>query len=207
MDERRRHWENVYQKKSMDSVSWFQEDPAVSLRMIAATGFDTSAAVIDVGGGTSPLTAALLRAGFRDCSILDISGAALQQARTLLAADAARVTWVEADVTEFDPPQRYHLWHDRAVFHFLTDPADRERYVDVLRRALHRDAQIVIGAFAPDGPDRCSGLQTMQYDGAALAEVLGHGFRLLEEDREVHRTPSGGTQNFAWMRFAYDGAS
>ncbi len=188
----------------MDAVSWFQQQAAVSLDLLRAAGTDVRDAVIDVGGGTSPFTAELCRRGYTDVTVLDISAKALDLARAQLGEAHDGVHWIETDVTAFAPQKKYRFWHDRAVFHFLTAAADQQRYADVLRRAMLPGGQVVIGAFAPEGPMRCSGLNTMQYDGPTLARTLGRDFTLLEERRETHQTPSGAEQLFAWMRFRYD---
>jgi len=201
--DRKQHWEKVYSNKSPLEVSWYQTEPRLSLELIQATGLDKGAPVIDVGGGASVLVDRLLAAGYRDLSVLDISGQALAHARQRLGEQAARVEWLEADITTFVPPHPYQLWHDRAVFHFLTQADDRRRYVDCLRRALVPGGHLILAAFAVGGPLKCSNLDIVQYDAAKLSAELGPGFRLVEEKGELHDTPSGKQQKFGYYRFLH----
>jgi len=202
--DRKQHWENVYTNKSPLEVSWYQTEPRLSLELIQATGIDKGAPVIDVGGGASVLVDRLLAAGYRDLSVLDISGQALAHARKRLGEQAARVEWLEADITTFIPPHPYHLWHDRAVFHFLTQADDRRRYVDCLQRALVPGGHLILAAFALGGPLKCSNLDIVQYDAMKLSVELGPGFRLIEQRDELHDTPSGKQQKFGYYRFQRD---
>ncbi len=203
---RAEHWEKVYAKNDMRRVSWYQDEPVVSRALITAAGPALDAPIIDVGAGTSRLAADLLNDGYTDVTVLDISGAALDLARTALGQSASRVRWIQSDVTAFAPVRRYALWHDRAVLHFLTGEADQRAYVSVLRHALLPGAQVIIGSFAVDGPNRCSGLDTMQYDADRLRSVLGAEFSLLEDRNESHATPSGVEQRFSWFRLRYSPA-
>lgn len=205
-DERKTHWEGIYRDKSPLEVSWYQLAPTLSGELILASGVGREAALIDVGGGASTLVDHLLDAGYTDISVLDISAQALAHARRRLGARADAVTWLEADITRFAPPRAYRLWHDRAVFHFLTDAADRARYRVALGRGLAAEGQLIIGTFAPGGPERCSGLPIVQYDTARMQAELGSGFELLETRGETHRTPSGKDQLFNFFRFVRRGA-
>jgi trans-aconitate methyltransferase len=202
---RKAHWERVWSTRDDTATSWYQATPAVSLALIERAGAAPADPLIDVGGGASRLVDGLLDRGFSDLTVLDLSAAALDRARQRLGARAARVTWIEADVTAFRPARRYRLWHDRAVFHFLREAEDRARYVANLDRALAPDGQAVIATFAPDGPTRCSGLDIVRYDAAQLAAQLGPGWVLCEERAERHRTPAGGEQRFGFYRFARAG--
>lgn len=197
---RKEHWNHVYETKGQEDISWHQAKPAISLRLIEAAGVSKGEPIVDVGSGTSMLIDCLLDAEFNDLTVLDISGAALQQARNRLGARAAQVTWIEADVTTFQASRPFRLWHDRAVFHFLTDPADQRRYVLGLEGALPVGAQAIIGTFAIDGPDKCSGLPVARYDAASLQQVLGDGFRLVEQADETHVTPWQSEQRFSFFR-------
>jgi len=199
--DRRQHWEQVYQNKTPESVSWFQPDPVLSRQLIEGTGIGKQDAIIDVGGGASRLVDCLLAAGYRDVSVLDIAPSALAHARQRLGDAAEAVTWIEADITRFVPPKRYALWHDRAVFHFLTEAQDRERYREVLLEGLAPEGHLIIAAFALDGPTRCSGLDIVRYDSAGLQSVLGPAFRLRDSVQEIHHTPSGGEQKFGYHWF------
>ena len=193
------HWNRVYTTKSTVAVSWYQVRPRISLELIAAANLPLDAPIIDVGGGASLLAEHLLAQGRSALSVLDISAAALDHARAHLGADAARVKWIEADVREFMPAQRYALWHDRAVFHFLTDAADLAAYTAALRRSLNPRGHVVVATFALDGPARCSGLDVAHYDAATLHGQFGDDFELLDSRREMHITPNGSEQAFTWV--------
>lgn len=200
--ERRAHWERIYETRAQDQVSWYQDRPEVSLRLIESAQVRLDARVVDVGGGASVLVDHLLEAGYGRLGVLDISERALGLARERLGDRAARVEWILTDVTRLDPPpQSWDLWHDRAVFHFLTAAEDRQAYRSVLDRALALNGHVVIATFGPEGPDRCSGLATVSYSPEALAAELGPGFILLESLSEAHRTPSGVVQDFIYCHF------
>lgn len=199
--ERQTHWQNVYQTKGERDVSWFQENPAISLDLIRATGVDLSAPIIDIGGGASRLVDALLDDGFQSITVLDLSEKALATSRTRLGGRGVHVRWVVADVTTWQPTETYDVWHDRATFHFLVEPADRAAYVECMQKAVRPGGHVIIGTFAPEGPERCSGLPVMRYDAAALAEILGPTFRLIEARRHDHQTPAGIIQRFQFSRF------
>jgi len=203
MSESKEHWEKVYREKSPLAVSWYQREPHLSLALIDKTAVPLDAPVIDIGGGASTLVDRLCERGYTNVSVLDLSAAALAHSKHRLAQAGARVHWYEEDVIRFRPPQRYALWHDRAVFHFLTKGADREAYVDVLKQALAPGGHLVMLTFALDGPARCSGLDIVQYDAEKLSAELGAEFVLLETGREAHLTPSGNQQNFAYFRFIH----
>ncbi|HET9190398.1 MAG TPA: class I SAM-dependent methyltransferase [Rudaea sp.] len=193
------HWNRVYTTRAVDAVSWYQAQPKISLELIAAADLPVDAPIIDIGGGASVLVDCLLAQGRSALSVLDVSAAALANSRARLGANATKVQWIEADVREFEPPQRYALWHDRAVFHFLTDPADRERYMAAMRRSLKPRAHVVVATFALDGPARCSGLDVARYDAATLHAQFGDDFEPLDSRRETHITPAGAEQRFTWI--------
>jgi SAM-dependent methyltransferase len=195
------HWEGVYSEKRPEQTSWHQEEPALSLALIERSAIGRDAALIDIGGGASRLVDHLLARGYSDLTVLDISAAALRQARERLGGRAAEVTWEVADITRFEPSRPFALWHDRAVFHFLTRSEDRLAYVDRLKRGVEPGGQVIIAAFAPDGPKRCSGLDIVRYGSAKLGVELGEDFNLEEEQREIHRTPAGSEQRFGFYRF------
>jgi SAM-dependent methyltransferase len=199
--DRQTHWQNVYATRSEKEVSWFQENPAPSLELIAATGLSHEAAIVDVGGGTSRLADRLLDQGFRRLTILDLSANALAKAKARLGPRAEGIDWIAADVTAWEPSTTYDLWHDRAAFHFLTEPADRDAYIARLSRALRPGGHAIIATFAADGPERCSGLPIVRYDPEELARTLGGGFKLVESRRHDHLTPGGNTQRFQFSRF------
>jgi trans-aconitate methyltransferase len=178
MFDRSAHWEGVYATKAENEVSWFQENPAISLELIKQTHAAPESAIIDIGGGASRLVDALLRDGYRAVTVLDLSATAIEQARKRIGPESAKAAWIVADVTKWIPERQYQVWHDRAAFHFLTDPDDRRAYLDCLRSALAPGGQVVIGTFALDGPEKCSGLPVQRYDSKGLAEQLGASFEL-----------------------------
>ena len=194
------HWEKVYTAKGDTKVSWFQENPAPSLELIALAGLSAGASIVDIGGGASRLADALVERRFR-VTVLDISAAALDVAKARLGGEAAAVQWVVADVTIWQPAETYDLWHDRAAFHFLTDPADQSAYVARLQQAVRRGGYVVIGTFALDGPERCSGLPIVRYDANALSATLGADFELIDARRDDHTTPWGAVQRFQFAAF------
>jgi len=198
---RQAHWENVYATKGEKEVSWFQENPAPSLELTALTGLSEDAAIIDIGGGASRLVDVLLARKFRRLTVLDLSGAALAAARERLGGGGADVKWVVADVTKWEPTQIYDLWHDRAAFHFLTDRADQSAYVDRLKKAVKVMGYVIIGTFALDGPERCSGLPIVRYDATTLGKILGSDFTLIDTRRHDHATPWGAIQRFQFSTF------
>ena len=194
------HWQGVYRSKAPSEVSWYQAVPAVSLALIEHCGLRAADPVIDVGGGASVLVDHLLGRGYSRLSVLDVSGIALDAARRRLGESARQVEWIESDITAFEPPRKFALWHDRAVFHFLTERGDRERYVDALKQALTPAGQAIIAAFAIGGPEKCSGLPIVQYDSDKLLAELGDGFAVVEQRNEAHVTPAQRTQAFAYFR-------
>ena len=199
------HWEKVYQGRTPTDVSWYQENPSRALELIRRTGVGRTAPIIDVGGGASRLVDYLLADGFGDLTVLDVSATALQRARERLGPVADQVTWIETDITTFVPPRRFEVWHDRAVFHFLTEAKDRQRYVVALRTGLARRGHVVIATFGLDGPDRCSGLPVQRYSAATLAAELGAGFALMGAQQEPHVTPTGMVQQFQYCWFRAEG--
>jgi len=201
MIERSAHWEDVYASKDETEVSWFQESPAISLNLIKKANPDHEAAVIDIGGGASRLVDSLLHEGYRSIAVLDLSAHALDAARKRIGPAAAGVDWIVADVTTWQPTRLYDVWHDRAAFHFLTEPRDRMAYVERVRSAVRPGGQVIIGTFAPDGPEKCSGLPVQRHDSASLAAELGTSFELLETHKETHHTPWNSTQAFQFSRF------
>ena len=197
----REHWHRFYGKKMSEQVSWYQEHPTDSLDLIRATGLGKQARVLDVGGGTSKLVDCLLEIGFTRVGVLDITGSALAEAQRRLGASADRVEWIEADVRTFQPSHSWDLWHDRAVFHFLTDPADRAAYHAALDRTVPEGGHVVVATFGPQGPTHCSGLEVVRYSSTDLAAEFGPTLQLIESRTERHRTPYGAEQEFVYGRF------
>jgi ubiquinone/menaquinone biosynthesis C-methylase UbiE len=194
------HWDGVYSDRAGDALSWYQAYPERSLELIRDCGIGTDAGIIDVGGGTSGLAFELLRQGFSGLWVLDISAAALAAARNRLGADAARVQWVEADITRAQlPAAQFDVWHDRAVFHFFTDPAQQAAYVEKASAAVKPGGHLVISTFDADGPEQCSGLPVARYDVASLQSRFVGRFELMRSEREEHRTPAGKLQRFRYF--------
>ena len=193
------HWQSVYTQKSPESVSWFQAAPVRSHTLITQVAPARDASIVDIGGGASTLVDALLASGYTALTVLDLAPAALQHARERVGATAETVTWVAADVLTVDfPAASVDVWHDRAVFHFLTQPAARAQYLAQVRRALRPGGHVVIATFADDGPTRCSGLEVARYAAPELHAAFGAEFVLEASEREVHVTPSGATQAFTY---------
>ena len=199
--DRKAHWETIYAGKAPTEVSWYQASPALSLELIEATGAGKDARIIDVGGGASLLVDTLLDRGCTDLTVLDISANALRRAKERLGREAGRVTWLEADVTAGGLAGPYDLWHDRAVFHFLTDPKDRQRYVSAADRAIAPGGHLIIATFSLQGPPKCSGLDVTRYSPQTLREALGDRFQLVETREELHTTPANVRQAFLYARF------
>jgi SAM-dependent methyltransferase len=203
--DRRDHWNDVYAGKAETEVSWFAAKPAPSLELLALVGATTRSAIIDVGGGASRLVDHLIAEGYDDVTVLDLSAAALAAAQARLGPAAERVAWIAADVTTWSPPRAFDVWHDRAAFHFLVDPADQAAYRVRLRRALRRGGGAILATFAPDGPERCSGLPVRRWDAVGLAECLGPDFALIDARQHEHVTPRGSAQRFQFAAFRFAG--
>ena len=194
------HWENVYATKDSSEVSWFEESPKLSLELIAAA-YDGRGGVVDIGGGASRLAGALVEAGYAPVAVLDLSANALAVAAASLGDKAEAVEWIVADVTDWHPAARYDVWHDRAAFHFLTESAQQQTYAKALRAALNPAGIAIIGTFAPDGPEKCSGLPVARHNAASIAAILGDDFDLMSERRHEHLTPGGAVQKFQFSTF------
>jgi Methyltransferase domain len=194
------HWDDAY-ALGETTRSWFQQHPALSLRMLDAAGVSADDSVIDVGAGASPLAGVLLERGFTDITVLDISATGMQYARWRLGPQAGRIRWRTADILTWRPERPYQAWHDRAVFHFLTTSQARQQYLQTLRATTTPDAAAVFGCFAPDGPRRCSGLPVARYNPQELAGQLGNDWTMITQDREEHITPGGAVQPLTWAAF------
>ena len=198
----RQHWETVYRTKAVDAISWYRPHLETSLAMIERAVPDRDAGIVDIGGGEATLVDDLLARGYRQLSVLDISPAAIAVAQHRLGAAAVQVTWLADDILQVAlPAQRFDLWHDRALFHFLTAAGQRARYVEQLAHALKPGGHAIIATFGPQGPGQCSGLDTVRYDAASLQRELGPRFALVEHATELHHTPFGTTQQFVYGRF------
>lgn len=201
METSREHWNAVYDRGGEAEVSWFESQPQDSMREILAACPGRACSLVDVGGGASRLADALIAEGFADLTVVDLSPRALTLAQARLGVEAARVSWIEADVTAWRPGRRYDVWHDRAVFHFLTTPEAQAAYVATLRAVLSPEGTVIVATFAPGGPEHCSGLPIVQHDGESLERILGAGFERLATRFHRHVTPGGADQRFQYSRF------
>ena len=195
------HWEKVYAGKRPQQVSWYQEEPSISLELISATGITHSGKIIDVGGGASVLVDRLLDTGFKDVTVLDVSSKAIAYAKERLGERAANVNWIEADITEWKALQAYDFWHDRAVFHFLTQAHDRKKYTACLEQSVRPSGHAMIAAFSLSGPSQCSGLDVERYSPEKMTRELGDSFDLVNHCEEVHVTPWNAQQRFVYCLF------
>jgi 2-polyprenyl-3-methyl-5-hydroxy-6-metoxy-1,4-benzoquinol methylase len=193
------HWEKVYTNKPPEAVSWYRAHLETSLALIERASPSRSAVIIDVGGGESTLVDDLLRQGYKNTTVLDVSQTAIDIAKSRLGSAADQVRWIVADITEIElEPRAYDLWHDRAVFHFLKEPKQRTLYVRQVIRAVKPSGHVIVSTFGPEGPTKCSGLEVMRYDAESLHGEFGARFRLVESSKEQHHTPSGTTQQFLY---------
>lgn len=195
---RHAHWEQVYATKAETEVSWYQPHAATSLRLIQAAAPDRGAAIIDIGAGASTLVDDLLAKGYRNLALLDISETALSRSKARLHEQAANLTWIAADITEWSPPRTWDLWHDRAVFHFLVEREQQDAYIAALTAATKPGASIILSTFALDGPEKCSRLPVQRYSPDSLATRLGSAFTLTDQLQEAHKTPWGSEQRFSY---------
>lgn len=199
MDTSREHWEKVYRTKAPDSVSWYAPHLDTSFKLIRRAASDRHAAIIDVGGGESTLVDDLIGDGYDRISVLDISQTAIDVARQRLGGAGAHVAWYCSDITSATLPEAYFdVWHDRAVFHFLTQDADRIRYVEQVMRSVKRHGHVIVSTFGPEGPEKCSGLDVVRYDATGLHSQFGRSFELIDSATEIHHTPFGTTQQFLY---------
>jgi SAM-dependent methyltransferase len=194
--DRTAHWENVYQTKSSTEVSWYEPDPKQSLDLILEAAGGKRGRIIDVGGGQSFLVDRLLDSGFKQVAVLDISSVAIEATKARLGERASQVEWMFADITQAESLGEFDIWHDRAVFHFITDAGDRKHYLDLLKGTLPIGGHFVVGTFAIGGPEKCSGLPIQQYDANTMADALGPWFQMLNNGHYEHTTPSGKGQLF-----------
>ena len=193
------HWEHVYQSKASDEVSWYRPHLDISLRLIEDAAPNPASAIIDVGGGEATLVDDLVGRGYRDVTVLDVSQAAIEGAKTRLGPAAASADWITGDITQVElAVARYDLWHERAVFHFLTEADDRAAYVRQVARAVKPGGHVIVATFGPEGPEKCSGLDVVRYDSATLHGQFGSRFRLLDSVTELHQTPWGTPQQFMY---------
>jgi SAM-dependent methyltransferase len=196
------HWQDVYTKKSVEEVSWYQDVPTRSVEWIRACTPDRASPILDVGAGASSLVDHLLDDGYQNLGILDLAPSALSAVQHRLGDRAALIEWFVSDVLDFVPPHSFALWHDRAVLHFLVDEQQRRRYAEVLRHTVQPGGHALIATFALGGPTRCSGLEVVRYDCRGIADLLGGQFTYVRDEQELHRTPGGAEQRFQYCLFA-----
>ncbi|MBE7734179.1 class I SAM-dependent methyltransferase [Devosia faecipullorum] len=201
MQDRQAHWQGVYSSKSEQQVSWFQERPEPSVALMELVGARPTDAIIDIGGGASRLVDFLVAAGHTDLSVLDLSPEALNVAKARLGQHSEHVKWIVADAVDWSPPQNYDIWHDRAAFHFLTEPRQQQAYIERMSSALAPGGRVIFGTFAPDGPEKCSGLPIVRHDAASLIALLGDNFKLVDTRRHDHVTPWDSVQKFQFSTF------
>ncbi|SDJ55850.1 class I SAM-dependent methyltransferase [Chryseobacterium jejuense] len=193
------HWENVYETKNPDQVSWTQKKPQTSLNFINSFGLGKEAKIIDIGGGDSNLVDFLLEEGYENITVLDISAKALEKAQQRLGNKADKVKWIATDITTFEPTESYDIWHDRAAFHFLTTQEQIAKYIDIADKNIN--SFMVLGTFSKNGPTKCSGLDIQQYDEESISEKFRQGFEKIQYTTEDHTTPFETTQNFIFCSF------
>lgn len=193
------YWQGIHHKKGSTQVSWYQQHPILSFQYIKNTGIDKKGQIIDVGAGASTLVDHLLEDGFQNITVLDISAEALEMSKTRLAKRANFATWLVADITKVNLPHfQYDVWHDRAVFHFLTNPKDRESYVNIVNHSVKPGGHVIVATFADDGPEKCSGLLVERYNSESLHNEFGSNFDLIDSTNEIHQTPFGTEQKFIY---------
>jgi len=200
--ERKKHWEKIYQTKLSTEVSWYKPHLDLSLDWILDSAKSKNSAIVDIGGGSSTLVDDLLAKGYTNITVLDISQQALKLSKDRLGPLADKVTWIEAGITHVSfLPQSFDVWHDRAVFHFLTESSDRKKYIETLKNALKPEGLLIMATFSLEGPLKCSGLDVIRYSPETLSRELGDGFSLVKTSQERHQTPFGTSQNFTYCRF------
>ncbi len=201
VESKKKHWENIYDTKKLNEVSWYQPVPETSLNFINSAEVSKDAQIIDIGGGDSFLVDNLISLGYTNLSVLDISLNAIERAKKRLDKNAAEVTWIVSDVTDFKPSKPYDICHDRAAFHFLTSPEDIQKYLNTMESAIKPKGYLILGTFSENGPTKCSGIEIKQYSIKELKAAIPDTFRFIEGKNIDHPTPSGSLQNFTFCKF------
>lgn len=199
--DRKQHWEKIYQTKELNEVSWYQPKPQTSLDFVSRFTVNKTDQIVDVGGGDSFLTDHLLEQGYSNLTVLDVSEASLERAQKRLGEKASKVNWIVADVSDFQPKEKYDFWHDRAAFHFLNSETEVANYVEIVNQALNPEGILVVGTFSEQGPTKCSGIEIRQYSEKTLTDRFSKYFQKLECITVDHQTPSGSIQNFVFCCF------
>tara|TARA_B100001758_G_C18357810_1_gene583791 strand:+ start:740 stop:1360 length:621 start_codon:yes stop_codon:yes gene_type:complete len=200
-NDRKCHWDGIYDSKQMTEVSWFQQTPNTSIELIKSLNLDLNASIIDVGGGDGFLVDYLLMMGFKDITVLDISLSAISKAKRRLGSNSSLVEWIVADISKFIPKKKYDLWHDRAAFHFLTEPNEINRYKRSAETYIKDNGNLIIGTFSKNGPLKCSGIQITQYSQISISELFKDKFKIIESFQTDHKTPFNTIQNFTFCSF------
>ena len=201
MNNKQQHWDRVYSEKQPIEVSWYEPMPQVSLELIKDFGLPKDAAIIDIGGGDSFLAEFLVSLGYTNVSVVDISEKAIERAKKRMCEKAVEITWIVADVSDFQPKAQYDLWHDRATFHFLTTSDKKEKYLQTMRNSVKSGGYVIMATFSDKGPEKCSGLEVQRYSVGEMQQVFATDFNMLSGKNVEHKTPSGATQNFSFCSF------
>jgi 2-polyprenyl-3-methyl-5-hydroxy-6-metoxy-1,4-benzoquinol methylase len=199
--ETKQHWENVFDTKNFNEVSWYQMNPKTSIDLILSTNVDKNVSIIDVGGGDSNLVDKLLDLEFRNITVLDVSSKALEKSKQRLGSKGEKVKWVCSDIREFETEERFDIWHDRALLHFLIDGRDVSRYVEIAKKGVKIGGYLIVGTFSLKGPEKCSGLNVKRYSESSMKETFSRGFEHVKSFEEIHNTPSGASQSFIYNVF------
>ena len=195
------HWEDIYNTKDFNEVSWYQENPKTSINLILSINPKKDSNIIDIGGGDSNLVDNLINLNFKNLSVLDISKKALEKSQERLGGKAKEVKWIESDLRKFESTERYNIWHDRAVFHFLTSEEDIDKYVELVKKFLKPEGYLIIATFSLDGPEKCSGLDVKRYSKDSIKRVFNKGFKYIKNLEEMHNTPFKTSQSFIYNIF------
>lgn len=201
-ENKKTHWENIYQNKNLQEVSWYQPTPKTSLSFFQTFNVPKNAKIIDIGGGDSLLVDHLLALGYTELTVLDISETAIEKAKIRLGKNESQVKWVVSNIVDFVPTQKYDFWHDRATFHFLTQQTDIEKYIKIINQNVTEAGKLVIGTFSEKGPTKCSGIEIKQYSKAKLVQTIGLYFKKIKCFTENHKTPFNTLQNFVFCSFS-----
>ena len=195
------HWQNVYNKKNENEVSWYQKSPKLSLDFVKSLNLSQDAEIIDIGAGESRLVDNLLELGFVNLSVLDISSKSIEKTKKRLGLKSKLVNWIVSDINNFNPIKKYDLWHDRAAFHFLKDLVEIDNYVKLVKSSLHNQANLIIATFSENGPLKCSGLEVSRYSENSISDLFNNDFELIKSQKSIHKTPFSTSQEFLFSKF------
>ena len=195
------HWQNVYDKKNENEVSWYQKSPKLSLEFVKSLNLSLDAEIIDIGAGESRLVDNLLEMGFVNLSVLDISSKSIEKTKKRLGLKSKLVNWIVSDINNFNPKKKYDLWHDRAAFHFLKDSVEIDNYVKLVKSSLHNQGNLIIATFSENGPLKCSGLEVSRYSENSISDLFNNDFELIKSQKSIHKTPFSTSQEFLFSKF------